>query len=635
MDKEKGIKGAIFMVKKSKEEPEASDYDDFLSHGDCYINHNNKKKMCIKTLVDVEETMENLDENEEDESSENYIDPDVAAGKDIINSLLFTKNDNLKISKNEEGSKKIEFDPEGAFMESINDVKNYVNRTNANAKEKNNDELLENEGGQNEYDSTNNSINKSDLNNMSNVNNVEGTENLNVRQNAMNINGMNTPQMSGNINNMQPNNIPKLNPYMYSNANYYNGMNQPNFVAMQMMQNMQNMQGYNQGYFNKNMNNFYPMQSQNFCQQNPMQSYLNYSDASLAQISPFLIKEQTGCRFIQDKVVSNPQFANTLLFPYLLKSTSLPDLICDQFGNYLFQVLVDILSENNLFSLILVITPNINTISISAHGTRFMQKLIDKIVTNEKLLDNFTQGLFKSNLIEIMKDPYGNHIIQKFLGAVKQKEKKLFIYKLVETYFLDITNSKHGVCVVQKCFSEGTPEQRKKILDLIQQNIYEIITDQFGNYLIQYLLTANDSNIKELQSILDFIVKNVLALCKMKFSANVIEKCFENSSEEIKKQITVSMVQNNLFIVDLLLDPYGNYVVQKALMVVKGELYTKMLNIIYEGIPKIKQASFGNKLIIKLVNTHKELGMMLSVNPQHNHENLSKKQNHKQKNWKK
>ena len=347
------------------------------------------------------------------------------------------------------------------------------------------------------------------------------------------------------------------------------------------------------------------------------QPFANYSDASLAQISPFLIKEQTGCRYIQEKVQASPQFANTLLFPFIIKSPSLSDLICDQFGNYLFQVLIDVLTEENLSIFIANISGNIYNICISPHGTRVLQKLIDKVASMPYQLKQVVFSLMNSKVIDIMKDPYGNHIIQKFLSRVHNEEDNSFVYDTVINNFMNIVNSKHGVCVVQKCVSEGNDEYKQQIYILLSKHIHEIITDQFGNYVIQYLLTSHEIKINEVECFLDYIMNNIFTLCKQKFSANVIEKCFENSNDEIKERIVMSMIKEKNYIIELLMDPFGNYVVQKALLVIKGELYTKMLIIISEGVNELKQAVFGNKLIVKLINTHKELGNLLANNENH------------------
>ena len=82
-----------------------------------------------------------------------------------------------------------------------------------------------------------------------------------------------------------------------------------------------------------------------------------------------------------------------------------------------------------------------------------------------------------NNLGIIMKSPYGNHIIQKYITSIHFKEYTKFIYDYIMINFMDIAQTKHGVCVIQKCVSEGEPDQRGKLYDLILQNFDELIKD--------------------------------------------------------------------------------------------------------------------------------------------------------------
>ena len=133
-----------------------------------------------------------------------------------------------------------------------------------------------------------------------------------------------------NLNNNQGNNFQFNNLNNNQNNSFYNRNQNP-----YMNNNIFN----NNKQIENNQNNINI--KQNFQNEN----YSNYNDTSLAKIAPYLIKEQSGCRFIQEKIQSHPTFANDLLFPQL--KNSLPELICDQFGNYLFQVLLDVLSFEN------------------------------------------------------------------------------------------------------------------------------------------------------------------------------------------------------------------------------------------------------------------------------------------------
>ena len=73
-----------------------------------------------------------------------------------------------------------------------------------------------------------------------------------------------------------------------------------------------------------------------------------------------------------------------------------------------------------------------------------------------------------------------------------------------------------------------------------------------------------------------------------KFSVNVIEKFFENC-----KEYTRNILLNNLIkkeshsIIELLMHPFWNFIIQKALIIEKGELYIKILKITINGISEI------------------------------------------------
>ena len=61
----------------------------------------------------------------------------------------------------------------------------------------------------------------------------------------------------------------------------------------------------------------------------------------------------------------------------------------------------------------------------------------------------------------------------------------------------------------------------------------------------------------------------------------------------------------------LLLDMYGNYVIQKALSVAKEPYYIKYIRAIVPIIDKLNTVSFGPKLYNKLINSYREIGQLV------------------------
>ena len=416
--------------------------------------------------------------------------------------------------------------------------------------------------------------------------------NQNIIQNdKSDINSYNNKNNSMIINNLENDFKNKLN----NNNNSYNNIN-----IVNKTNNIHNNIIFNNNNRNPNIHN---------------KNFYEYTDEEILNMSVLLINDQYGCRFMQEKIKQNHHFANELLFPKI--KYNLKEICCDCFGNYFFQVLIDILSFDNINKFFDMTQNDFTEISISPHGTRVIQKIIEKISATPILLNRFIYNLDSRDLGIIFKSPYGNHMIQKFLATIHSSEYSNFIFNFIYKNFLDIANSKHGVCVVQKCITEGDEKQRTKLYELILNNFNNLIKDQFGNYLIQYILinTKSEEKFKEILPIILKIEENIVDLCKSKFSANAIEKCFENSIDMIREHILNSLLVNNSEnIIDILLDHNGIYVIQKALKIKNPFYNNKLIELINNKEKELKNINFGDykyKNIIKIINSNKELGELL------------------------
>jgi hypothetical protein len=363
----------------------------------------------------------------------------------------------------------------------------------------------------------------------------------------------------------------------------------------------------------------------------PNKNFYEYSDEEILNLSVMIIKDQFGCLFMQEKIKSNHQFANELLFPRI--KYNLRELCCDNFANYFLQVMIDILSFDNINKFFDMTQNDFTEICISPHGTRVIQKIIDKISATPLLMNRFIYNLNSKDLGVIFKSPYGNHMIQKFLVSAHSSEYTNFIFNYIFNHFLDIANSKHGVCVIQKCVSEGDKKQRGKIYEFILKNFNNVINDQYGNYLIQYILIKIKAE-EKFQEILPIILKieeNIVDVCKSQFSANVIEKCFENSENIIREHILDSLIKNySDKIIDILLDQYGIYVIQKALKLKNSIYRSKLIEIINDKEKILKNINFSDskyKNVLKVINSHQELTEVFSKIININNDNDDKNQN--------
>ena len=165
------------------------------------------------------------------------------------------------------------------------------------------------------------------------------------------------------------------------------------------------------------------------------------------------------------------------------------------------------------------INPHLEVLGINPHGTRVIQKLISHLQSDELILC-FLKVL-KPNIICLIKDLNGNHIIQKILNSLDSKYSNI-IYQTISENILEISTHKHGCCVLQKCIDNAKPEIKTILIENLIDCSLDVIVDQYGNYVIQYILSLN--NIEYNKKLIYKLIKEISYLSRQKYSSNVVEK---------------------------------------------------------------------------------------------------------------
>lgn len=389
-----------------------------------------------------------------------------------------------------------------------------------------------------------------------------------------------------------------------------------------------------------------------------------------------LATDQFGCRFLQKKLESPSESSvvRDLMYdqikPYFL------DLILDSFGNYLIQKLCEYLTADQKTTLIQSIYPNVFQISINQYGTRSLQKIIDT-VDNESQIDLIIKGFSQEHttveqVVTLINDLNGNHVIQKCIFKFPPSKFSFIIDAIVEqNNIITVSTHKHGCCVLQKLLSVCTLQQIFKISVKIIQFLPGLINDQFGNYIIQFLLDIKELDFYLLAEIFNRLSGELCQLSCLKFSSNVVEKYIKKlfrtivltvpkSDSEVSKDLNDDVVSAAmrilLTIIDiftlnlniLIRDNYGNYALQTLLDVKNYSLLleyprnpvirssglaqfshdftAKIGNLVVmtkEFLPSIKTTSYAKKIKLKVKSYAELSGIQFSdLSPKkgtHNH----------------
>ena len=324
-----------------------------------------------------------------------------------------------------------------------------------------------------------------------------------------------------------------------------------------------------------------------------------------------LAKEQFSCREIQNKITNNPKIIN-ILYPKLFENIN--ELIIDPFGNYLIQSFLPYLTETQTYDLLNEISNDLNKICIDSHGTRVIQKLIDCNINSQNIilsLLNFIKPIF-ANLIN---DINACHIIKKIL-AINQIYFTFYIYELIKYNFFQIATHKHGCCAIQYIIANGDNHLTEMLIKYIIQNSSKLICHQYGNYLIVFLLKLKNEFYTH--QILKVIVLYFYEFATQKYSSTVLEKCFELCDEN-SKTILYQCLCNNDMLKKIILDQYGNFVIQKAIkMSNNNNIRNYLFQLIVPLISVIKKSKYGNQVYTKLCM---EFPKLKNINNNNNNNN--------------
>ena len=340
--------------------------------------------------------------------------------------------------------------------------------------------------------------------------------------------------------------------------------------------------------------------------------YLNESVEFLAYNIFPLAQDQAGCRYLQEMVEKDP--INTV--PKFFKSLMiyLIPLIKDPFGNYFVQKLFPHLTPNDLKTFLEKIENNIFDLGSNHHGTRVIQNIIYYLKTPE-LVNKFF-NMIKPHIIPLLKEMHGAHIINKLSNLHSEYSNE--IYKVIVDNCCSLATHKHGCCFLQKILESPDSPMKNDLIKNLIDNIFVLIIDQFGNYVIQSILFLNNN--KYSSDIALKIADSAPYYSKHRYSSNVIEKCFDFCAKK-ERSVLIDKLYAPETISDLILDEHGNYVIQKALYYADFEKKEEMLKTVRPLIPKIRNSSFGEKLLNRLFSMYPKLNNNRNINDERNNGN--------------
>ncbi|KAJ7219321.1 armadillo-type protein [Mycena pura] len=300
--------------------------------------------------------------------------------------------------------------------------------------------------------------------------------------------------------------------------------------------------------------------------------------------------DQYGSRFIQNELITATSEERQSVFDEVVPDNTL-QLIQDVFGNYVIQKLFEHGTQAQKTVLANTMDGHLVYLSSNVYGCRVVQKAIECILPEQQ--GSFVREL-EPHILKCVKDSNGNHVIQKIIERVSP-ERLGFVSTFVGHVY-DLASHPFGCRVLQQCLRHLPDAQTRPLLDeLLHNYTTNLMQDQFGNYVIQYILEHGRPDDRAL--IIAQLRGRMLYMARHKFASNVCEKALTFGDTDARRMLieeimaSASKPDGITPIAALMKDQFGNYVLQRALCSAQGEQKEALVNAVRPQLLSMRRYS--------------------------------------------
>ncbi|TVU23045.1 hypothetical protein EJB05_32775 [Eragrostis curvula] len=316
--------------------------------------------------------------------------------------------------------------------------------------------------------------------------------------------------------------------------------------------------------------------------------------------------DQNGCRFLQKVFTEGTKDDADKVFAEIIDHIT--ELMVDPFAHYLVQKILDECSNDQRMSIICEITKvpaDLLKVSCNMHGTRVVQKVVETINTPEQALKVISA--LSPGAMRLMTDPNGSHVVHRCLQKLLP-EHKAFLLDVAASRYLQLARDRHGCCVLQKCIEHSNEDQKNNLLNNITSGALRLSEDQYGNYVIQFILSLKIE--WATSKIVDELEGHFGNLSMQKCGSHVVEQCLKLAPQLVRDRIIIELM-NDPKLPHVMLDQYGNYVIQTALKESKGVQHSAFVEAIRPHAAALQSNMFGKKVLSRtyLKNKQYRLGI--------------------------
>ncbi|KAJ4325337.1 mRNA binding protein puf3 [Fusarium piperis] len=172
------------------------------------------------------------------------------------------------------------------------------------------------------------------------------------------------------------------------------------------------------------------------------------------------------------------------------------EVIKDEHGNHVVQKIIQLVPREHIGFIMDAFKGRVKEFATHNYGCRVIQRILEHGLEDDKAM--FLEELHNSWRF-LFNDQYGNYVAQHIIEKGEPKDRDRVV-TMVMSQLLTLSRQKQASNVVERCIKHCTPQQRTEMQKLITtvgedgtMPLQHMMSDQFGNYVIQKLLKRVES----------------------------------------------------------------------------------------------------------------------------------------------
>ena len=244
-------------------------------------------------------------------------------------------------------------------------------------------------------------------------------------------------------------------------------------------------------------------------------------------------------------------------------------IIKNKNGNYFCSDLFKVCDKNQRIIILKEICNSISDDCVDEYGTHPIQTLVELSECEEEyklILSSFNEN---NKILDASLNPNGSFVIQKIIVHIPERYRMEFNLKFIK-YLCILSMDMYGVCTVKKFIGYTKNELLiKQILNIILNNFVNISENQYGNYLIQFIL-EDWWNKNEGIFLKKLCISKFHILASNHFSSYICDLFIKLSNYEEKKILMSSLIKDKTLTL-LINNNSGNIIINKLMNSLKNQ----------------------------------------------------------------